>query len=432
MKYFIVLLCIVLSACTATSIQKSVKNSEVFDQGFIGFALYDPVKKEMIFAQNEDRYFVPASNTKLFTFYTAHKVLGDSVSGLNYIEKEDSLIFWGTGDPSFLHPELENTRVYDFLAASNKPLYYASNFYQVTSLGPGWSWDWYKFYYSTERSAFPLYGNVVRFRKEMEDSLLTFSPPYFQKDIHEDSSLDTESYRMALSREKNKNEYSYLIEEYDSLKFTIDIPFMTSDSLMVALLQDTLRREVQLLDYGVVRNQPHLQLLSAPVEGLYKRVLQNSDNFLSEQLLLLSSDKLFDSLSTPAVIDYSKKHFLADLPDEPIWEDGSGLSGKNMFTPRSMIRLLEKIRAEVPEEKLFHYLPAGGQSGTLKNWHKADKPYVFAKSGTLSNSTCLSGYVLTESGKTLLFSFMLNNYAIPASQLKSEMEKVLYQVHKIY
>jgi D-alanyl-D-alanine carboxypeptidase/D-alanyl-D-alanine-endopeptidase (penicillin-binding protein 4) len=433
MKNCFALSCIILlSACTATSIKRAVKKSEVFSQGYTGFALYDPVKGAMIYAQNEDHYFLPASSTKLFTFYTAQKILGDSISGLNYTEIGDSLIFWGTGDPSFLHPDLENNRVFDFLAESDKQLFYANNFYQVTPLGPGWSWDWYKFYYSTERSAFPLYGNVVRFRKELNDSLLTFSPAFFEQNIREDRSLDTESYRMALTREKTKNEYSFFIKDGDSLKFTLDIPFMTSDSLTVELLQDILERQVQLIDYEVVRHRPHLQLNATAPDSLYKRMLQNSDNFLAEQLLLLSSDKLLDSLSTAAIIDYSKKHFLADLPDEPVWGDGSGLSGQNMFTPRSIIKLLEKIKAEFPEDKLFQYLPAGGRSGTIKNWYKADKPYVYAKSGTLNNSTCLSGYLFTESGTVLLFSFMHNNYVIPSGKLKNEMEKVLYQIHKTY
>lgn len=432
MRYLIALLCVVLSACTTASIQKSVRKIEISGKGYTGFAVYDPVKGEMVYAQNEDRYFIPASNTKLFTFYTAQKILGDSVNGLNYTLKGDSLIFWGAGDPSFLHPDLENTRVFDFLANSDKQLYYANNFSQVSPLGPGWSWDWYKFYYSTERSAFPLYGNVLRFRKELQDSLLTYSPAFFRENVREDQTMDTGDYRMALTREKTRNEYSFVIKEYDSLKFTLDIPFMTSDSLTVALLQDTLKREVQLLDFTEVRNRPRFQFMSAPPDSLYKRMLQDSDNFVAEQLLLLSSDKLFDSLSTSAIIKYAKEQFLSDLPDEPKWVDGSGLSGQNMFTPRSIIRLLEKIRAEYPEEKLFNYLPAGGRSGTLKYWFKAKEPYVFAKTGTLSNSTCLSGYMLTASGKTLLFSFMHNNYTMPSWQLKNEMEKVLYQIYKTY
>src|SRR5690606_2318356 len=107
-----------------------------------------------------------------------------------------------------------------------------------------------------------------------------------------------------------------------------------------------------------------------------------------------------------AVIDYPKTNFLNKLPDEPQWADGSGLSGYNMLTPRSVIALLKMIHQESPEENILKYLPVGGESGTIKNNYKADKPYVVAKTGTLSNSICLSGYLLTKKGKKLIFSFM--------------------------
>lgn len=82
-----------------------VKESPVFSRSFTGFALFDPVGGQTLYAKDADKYFTPASNTKLFTFYTALRVLGDSMPVLRYAYQDGMLIFQGTGNPMLLHPD---------------------------------------------------------------------------------------------------------------------------------------------------------------------------------------------------------------------------------------------------------------------------------------------------------------------------------------
>ena len=99
-----------------TSVQEFIEGSEVFENSFTGFALYDPKKEKMLYQHDADKYFTPASNTKIFTLYTALEILADSIPALKYIVKNDSLIFWGTADPSFLNIQTpENQSVVNFL-----------------------------------------------------------------------------------------------------------------------------------------------------------------------------------------------------------------------------------------------------------------------------------------------------------------------------
>jgi len=101
-------------------IKKLFKHSHILNDHFTGFALYDLDKQEMIYEFNDDKYFTPASNTKLFTFYTCLRMLGDSIPAFKYVERNDSLIFWGTGDPAFLHRELKGVKGFNFLKSSTK------------------------------------------------------------------------------------------------------------------------------------------------------------------------------------------------------------------------------------------------------------------------------------------------------------------------
>jgi hypothetical protein len=139
-------------------------------------------------------------------------------------------------------------------------------------------------------------------------------------------------------------------------------------------------------------------------------------------------DLAFQTLDSERTIDYLLKTELSDLPDQPKWVDGSGLSRHNLITPRSLIRLFEKLTVLMPEEELEEYLAVGGKTGTLKNTFQAATPYIFAKTGSMSHSYNLAGKVKTKSGKTYAFAFMNSNFPFPVSTVRKEVEKVMIQV----
>src|ERR1700744_227777 len=116
-------------------IKRLFKPSQIVKDHFTGFALYDMDSRKMIYELNADKYFTPASNTKLFTFYTCKRMLGDSIPAIKYTIKSDSLIFWGTGDPSFLHRDLMGTKAFNFLKKSGKKLFYAAGNYKNAFFG---------------------------------------------------------------------------------------------------------------------------------------------------------------------------------------------------------------------------------------------------------------------------------------------------------
>ena len=164
--YLVLILVVNLFACApnkiiAHKLKSEFKNSAVINTYQVGFALYDKDKKEMIFQKDADKYYTPASNTKLFTFYAGLKITPDSIPSLRYITRGDSLIFWGTGDPSFLHTTLKGTKAFNFLKSSNKKLFYAPGRYTGDFYGNGWQWDDYNDYYQPEINEFPLMDNVV-------------------------------------------------------------------------------------------------------------------------------------------------------------------------------------------------------------------------------------------------------------------------------
>lgn len=427
-KFFLLLGCmLILSSCSSTKkavsdINDNFESAPAFDPGFSGLVVYDPQEKKILYSHNGDKYFTPASNTKLFTFYTGLMTLGDSVPALKYTVKNDSLIFWGTGDPSFLHEQLPDSDVYEFLKNREEELFYAAPNYVEDHFGPGWAWDDYNSYYSVERGDFPIHGNYVSIVFSEGDPTPKTIPSFFQDSLQlNDPSL---SKRSRAVRNISSNQFTYQHPSGNE-SYTQEVPFKYSPELVAALLSDTLQRPVTLLKEVPGNLKPEKTLYSISADSMYQRMLQVSDNFIAEQVLLLAAGEISDTLKTEIAIDHMLENHLQDLPDEPQWVDGSGLSRYNLFTPRSVVSLLEKISQEVPRERLFQLLPAGGESGTIRNWYKAEEPYIFAKTGTLENNHSLSGFLKTKSGKVLIFSFMNSNYTVPSSEVKKEMEKIL-------
>ncbi len=400
-----------------------IDTSRVFAQNFTGVAIYDADAKKTLFERNADRYFTPASNTKLFTYYACIKTLGDSIPALRYIIKGDSLIFWGTGDPTFFHHDLKNTRVFEFLKSyrTSKRLFYSDGNFTNTSMGAGWAWDDFNDYYSAEISPLPMYGNIVRVNIDKETFKL--QPTIFENSFYKKDEGST------ITRLQTDNVFFLPKTMLQKNNYTQDIPYKTFSGLTQQLLMDTLKRNVSILHIPVSKDARTIYSMAS--EDVYRPMMQESDNMLAEHLLLLCGATLKDSINSSFVIKSITEKYLQDLPDVPKWVDGSGLSRYNLFTPRSIIKLLEKIHAEVPQQRLFSILPVGGQSGTLKNGYKnTDKPFIFAKTGSLGGVYNLSGYLVTKKGKTLLVSFMNNNFNQSTTKVRKEVEKILTWIYE--
>jgi len=417
---------ILLVGCSPTYlIKKEIRNTENALQDHVGFYLVDLSSNKTLIDFNGAKYFTPASNTKIFTFYTSLRLLGDSVTSLKYFQTGDSLIFQGTGDPSFLYKNVfDNGRVYQFLKDHPAKLFYSNKNFQTETFGPGWAWDDYNYDYSSERSPFPIYGNLISVQHPQPE-LFTIQPFRFSSDFHISNETHPDE---EIIRGIDSNELIYYIGKNKSKSFTI--PFRTSSDLFTDLLSDTLHRSVEEINKPIPQNS--LVLKSIPTDSLYRVMMQDSDNFISEQLLLQCAALVSDTLKPEIAIRYSKKKLLADLPDSMQWVDGSGLSRYNLFTPRSIVELWKKIYLVVPQERLFNLLATPGKNGTLKKWLKTEVPYIFGKTGSLSNVRALSGYLITKKNKILIFSFMNNNFTVTGTEVRARVEKILKQVHDKY
>lgn len=425
-NHFLLLIIIIFSQISVSNgqrlkerrVRKMFEKSAIMQEHFVGFMIQDESGK-IIYEQNQDRHFVPASNTKLLTLYTALNVLGDSIPGLKYEIKGDSLIIWGTGDPSFLHPKLDNRRVYDFLANSPYDIYLSDEL--PLGFEPS--------YWRSDLSHFPMYGNAANVQKAETGSLLV-TPRAISNFLRQDSTLNLNRFNIV--RSKIGTELLYpIIPVPDDFKDRILYP--VDMQVTRFLLQDTLKKEVGLILKPKPSN-PKV-LYSIPSDSLYKHMMLPSDNFLAEQILLLVSGMIGDTLDVEKAIDYGLENHYNKLKNTPVWEDGSGLSRFNLFTPRTVLEVLNMLEQKVGDrDRLKMMLPAGGVSGTLRNAYKTDKdqPFVWAKTGSLRYMHLQSGWIETRKGKSYRYVFMNNNFVRPTSEIRNEMVRIMTEIHEKY
>lgn len=401
-------------------LEKLLGEDTFFDNHLTGFMLYDLDSQTVQYEKNSHIYFIPASTVKLFTFYGATMVLKDSTNLLRFVPKGDEVTIWGTGDPSWGYEQLPQPMIKDFFSRYKK-IYFSHSNWNDDPLGYGWQWDDYQFAYSAEKSAFPIFGNLITAQNINNRPVIT--PSHFRNQL-----FTSDRTMRNVQRDYHSNTFYYNPRMYNGQRSKV--PFITSPQTFSVLAGQELNKEV--IPSSEPLPQQHFILKGTKTEALYKEILQESDNFVAEQLMLMISDEVFKELNTGKAIEFIQKNYLSDLPDMPQWVDGSGLSRHNLASPRTMVALAEKIYRLYPDELLFDLFPKGGVNGTLKNNYKAAVPYVFAKTGTISNNHSLVGFIRTRNKKVYAFAFMNNNYPYKASQVRAQMEKVLLYIRDNY
>jgi len=408
-------------------LKQMVEASPVFMRGFSGFSLFDPADRNFVYAYQADKYFTPASNTKILTFFAAESILLGQMPLVTFASHGDTLQLWGSGNPLFLHPDFVGyDSLSNWLRLCPEPVWLLSDaHYQDARFGEGWSWDDYSFGYQMEKAAFPVYGNGVQIKKKTRLAPIKLLPAYFQDKL-------IYVREPTVGRLEDRNIFTFGARALRASELERVLPFRYSLPLAAELLQDTFKHQV---GYNLAPLPPakKRQLLRAPLpDTMYRQLLQDSDNFLAEQLLLMCSAQRYGTIQTEKIIAYVRDTLLAALPQPIDWVDGSGLSRYNQLTPNSLVLVLDQLYQRIPAERLFSLFPAGGQSGTLGRWYEGrnGKPFIFAKTGTLRNIHCLSGYLRTATGKVFVFSFMHNNYPDKINDLREEMARVLSWLHK--
>ncbi|MEA2042513.1 MAG: D-alanyl-D-alanine carboxypeptidase, partial [Bacteroidota bacterium] len=143
------------------------------------------------------------------------------------------------------------------------------------------------------------------------------------------------------------------------------------------------------------------------IKEIISKLLEYSNNFMANQLLIAAGAKLYGSPGTLdrgilVVKDYTKKMF--NVKDLCIIE-GSGISRQNRISANSLHKILEKFET-------YHEL-----------MHKSGRE--FYKTGTLDGISTRAGYIRNEKNGLYRFVVLINTQGKSAEPIMNGLLKVL-------
>jgi serine-type D-Ala-D-Ala carboxypeptidase/endopeptidase (penicillin-binding protein 4) len=122
--------------------------------------------------------------------------------------------------------------------------------------------------------------------------------------------------------------------------------------------------------------------------------------------------------------------------DRGMWDlsDGSGMSTYNRVTPRMVARFLRWTSLQPWSEAFRSTLAVGGIDGTLSRRFRETplQGRIFGKTGTLTGTNALSGFMTTAKGQTLIFSAYANDRPEEAGSATIALDRALVAIAAAY
>ena len=430
-------------------------------KGDWGLLIADAKTGEVLFEQNADRYFVPASNMKLFTTALALATLGreyrfrttlESLAEPSADGKLDGPLFLvGRGDPNLSNrklpyvqkeefdgpPERAIAELADALVAKgvkeiSGDIVGDDTYFPRERYPNGWEIDDMVWEYGAAISAIVVDDNTVQLTLTPGENAgdhvaasVNPATPEFTLDNQVVTSAVGVKPDLTLKREPGANLVTVLgtlpaSSNPRKLTLAIQEPALHAAALLKRLLEergikvDGAARELS----APVATAPDERVvlaehLSVPLGESVRLVNKISQN-LHTEMLLRTAARQKGLWTTPDELAGFPADFYATAgipPGDVVQSDGSGLSRHDLVTPRAVVALLLYAQKQPWFGDFFASLPVAGVDGTLEDRMKNSIAVgrLHAKTGSVEHVRTRSGYADLPSGKRVVFSFMSNN-----------------------
>lgn len=434
----------------------SLLNTDFFKTAQAGISVYDLTENKPLFNHNEKLLLHPASNQKILTTAAGYLFLGENYKFTTSIfhtgEIKDSICsgdiyIVGGLDPDFTSRDLDSL-VSEIKHFGIKEI--RGNIYGDVSVmdslfwGNGWMWD-------DDPESFAAYLTPLNINKNRvqivyepggigKEAVIELIPRINFFQIKNSSlTIDTGKTTIRITRDWINRNNTILVNGNISRTLkrdTVSLNVFNPTSYFLSLMKESISRnkisfngKVDTLTLLVQAKK--IFSFERSIEPVITNTNKTSDNLSAEMILRSLALNSFPKPSTAKkgirLID-SLITLTGLNPKNYKLVDGSGLSFYNLVSSELLTEILKFYFYK--EQKLFQKflssLPISGIDGTLSNRMKKGKLFkrVYAKTGSLSGVSNLSGYLEGKNGHMIAFSILIQNFTGASDKARSIQEKL--------
>lgn len=462
---FLLIAILLITNCAGTFHQRMIRTPEAqlarqielqiadpeLQNALVGVMVQSAKTGEILYQHNANILMLPASNEKIVTAVAALLKLGPDfqyeteIYAIGTIEDGvliGDLLIVGSGDPTFSY-RFCDTKSKCFVFQSWVDSLHARGIHAITGnligvddvfddefIGYGWTVNNLSSAYSAQIGGLMFNENKAQLVLDADSSgeylRLSFMPDFGYLNLQPDVEIEANETDYSLDRIQETNLVRIKGKIQPGFHATENLSIHDPTNYFLAGLKWELIRQGiavygDVMDADLVTDKKNLSNMtplfihrSAPFADVLKILLKESQNLYAESLVKLLGNK-FGKAGTFAEGAKIVKETLQRLGlDENSYSymDGSGLCRYNYISPALLVKLLRKMHYHPYKDIFQQSLPIAGVDGTIGSRLKGTvaQNKIFAKTGTISNARCLSGYATTMDGETLIFSTMFNNF----------------------
>jgi D-alanyl-D-alanine carboxypeptidase/D-alanyl-D-alanine-endopeptidase (penicillin-binding protein 4) len=456
-----------------------------FNRQFWGVALVDE-GGHLLYGRNQDRLFIPASNTKLVVSAVAAALLppdwkvktslygGPVVNGV----LQGDLVLYGRGDPTMgrrcyatdttlagvcdTDPFARLRQLVDTLRAKGVRAITGDvvgdgSYFETTLVHPNWESFDLNWWYAAPVSGLGFHDNSVDFdwgpgAAPGTPAVITMSPNLG------DIAFENRTATVAPGGESDVGDRFFrqpgtlqiwaegtvaLDNPPHTESFALPDPSLYAARALRQALGDAgisvlgaTRSTIDSTAYAALRHTaPLAEASSRPLRDWIFPILNTSQNWFAEMLLKQLGRQFGKAGSWPEGLEVERRFLIDSVKVDSTQfslSDGSGLSSSNLISPLAFTQLLRYMRRHPRYATFAAGLPQAGLVGSLRNRFLGTPlaGRVRAKTGSISRVITLTGYLELDRGRTLTFSVLANHHAQPSRPMLAAIDSVVVEMSK--